>query len=140
MGIKVDKMIKGYKCRLYPNKEQSRQMNQTFGNVRYVYNYFLNERKRAYIEEKKTLSLYETQKMMAILKKDADYTWLNNTDSMALQESLKDLDRAYINFFKTKNNFPKYHSKKSKQSYRIRKTLLFVIGIAQIVELTTIVI
>ncbi|MBR5914429.1 MAG: helix-turn-helix domain-containing protein, partial [Selenomonadaceae bacterium] len=44
-------------------------MNQTFGNVRYVYNYFLNERKRAYIEEKKTLSLYETQSYKFFLQK-----------------------------------------------------------------------
>ena len=58
--------------------------------------------------------------MLTALKHDRDYLWLNEIDSMALQESLRNLDRAYGNFFKGNARFPKFHSKRRKQSYRTR--------------------
>ena len=113
-------MQKGYMGRLYPTKEQQNILKQTFGACRYVYNYYLAERIRAYKEDGRSLSCYQTQKMLTSLKKDADHLWLNEADSMALQESLKNLDRAYQNFFKGNARFPRFHSKHGKQSFRTR--------------------
>lgn len=113
-------MNKGYKARLYPTREQKSQIEQTFGNVRYVYNHFLDLRISSYKEEKKSVSMYETMRLLTELKKDETQEWLNITDSMAYQETLKDLDKAYQNFFKRNAGIPKFHSKKGKQSFRTR--------------------
>ncbi len=113
-------MNKGYKGRLYPTKEQKSQIEQTFGNVRCVYNHFLEVWIKSYKEEKKSLSMYETMRMLTEHKKDESRQWLNMTDSMAYQEALKDLEKAYQNFFKLNAGFPRFHSKRGKQSFRTR--------------------
>ena len=113
-------MQKGYKARIYPTKEQQNILKQTFGACRYVYNYYLAERIRTYKEDGRSLSCYQTQKMLTSFKQDKDHLWLTGIDSMALQESLKNLDRAYQNFFKGNARFPRFHSKRGKQSFRTR--------------------
>ena len=113
-------MQKGYKARLYPNAEQQNILNRTFGSCRFVYNHFLAERVRAYKEEGISLTYNKTAKMLTTLKRDKDCLWLNEVDSMALQEALRNLDRAFQNFLKGNAKFPKFHSKRSKQSYRTR--------------------
>lgn len=85
-----------------------------------MYNYFLAERIRSYKEDGVSLTYNKTSNMLTALKHDRDYLWLNEIDSMALQESLRNLDRAYGNFFKGNARFPRFHSKRRKQSYRTR--------------------
>ena len=54
-------------------------------------------------------------------QREAEYTWLSAYDSMALQESLKDLDRAFKNFFAKRGKYPHFKSKRDhKKSYRMR--------------------
>lgn len=113
-------MVKGHKTRLYPTVEQQNIFNRTFGSCRFAYNHFLAERVRSYKEDGVTLTYNKTASMLTILKRDKDHLWLNEVDSMALQEALRNLDRAYQNFFKGNAKFPKFHSKHSKQSYRTR--------------------
>lgn len=113
-------MQKGYKVRLYPTKEQQQQLNKTFGCARFVYNHFLAERQRAYKEDNVALSYNDTAHMLVEMKRDPSYSWLNEVDSMALQESLRNLDRAFQNFFQKKAKYPRFHSKKNDQSYRTR--------------------
>lgn len=112
--------MRGYKARLYPTREQQNILNRTFGACRFVYNYFLAERVRAYREDGISLPYNKTANMLTVLKRDKDHLWLKETDSMALQEALRNLDRAYQNFFNGKARFPKFRSKRSKQSYRTR--------------------
>ena len=111
---------KGYKYRIYPNKEQRGKLARVFGCVRYVYNYFLTARTDAYAKDKTSLTYTKTSAMLTELKKDKDHLWLAEVDSMALQEGLRDLDRAYQNFFRKNAAFPKYHGKHDDQSYRTR--------------------
>ena len=113
-------MHKGYKARLYPTVKQQNILNRTFGSCRFTYNHFLAVRVRAYKEDGVSLSYNKTASMLTALKQDKDHLWLNGVDSMALQEALRNLDRAYQNFFKGNAKFPKFHSKHSKQSYRTR--------------------
>lgn len=110
---------KAFKYRIYPNNEQIQQLNQNFGNARFVFNYFLDLKQKAYKESKESISLTKTQSMMTKLKQEEDYAWLNLSDSMSLQESLKDLDKAYKNFFNGAG-FPNFKKKMNKQSYRTR--------------------
>ena len=113
-------MHKGYKARIYPTREQQNIIFRMFGSCRFVYNYFLSERVRSYREDGVSLTYSKTANMLTVLKQDEDYLWLNECDSMSLQESLRNLDRAYQNFFKGNARFPRFHSKRGKQSYRTR--------------------
>lgn len=110
-------MERAYKYRIYPNKAQQELIQKTFGCTRFVYNYFLDKRIKAYEEENKTLNFYDTSKMLTELKKEL--VWLREPDKDSLQKALKDLDNAYQNFFKLHTGYPKFKSKKNRhQSYR----------------------
>ena len=117
-------MERGYKFRIYPNKEQETLIQKTFGCVRYVYNYFLAERKRRYEESKETIGYYECCKEMVKLKHTPETNWLCEPDKNALQYALRDLDAAYKNFFRRMKNgnavgYPKFKSKHDRnRSYR----------------------
>lgn len=116
----MQKGFKGFKARIYPTKEQQNMLLRMFGSCRFTYNHFLAERMRAYREGGASLTYNRTANMLTVLKRDKDYLWLNECDSVALQESLRNLDRAYQNFFKGNARFPRFHSRHGKQSYRTR--------------------
>lgn len=88
-----------YKFRIYPDTEQQAQLCKQFGAVRFVYNYFLRKRIDCYTETGKGLSYYDTQKMLTSLKKEPEYVWLMEFHSQALQMAIRNLDKAYNNFF-----------------------------------------
>jgi putative transposase len=90
-------MEKAYKFRIYPNKTQRKLLAQTFGNCRFVYNYFLARRKSVYEIEQKSMSYTDCSKELTQLKKE--FEWLKECDAIALQQSLRDLDKAYKIFF-----------------------------------------
>lgn len=111
------KLHKAFKFRLYPTREQATLINKTIGCARYIYNHFLAARINTYQETKQTLTYNQCSGLLTQLKRQL--TWLREVDSMALQQSLKDLDRAYKKFFKEKKGYPRFKSKKNpKQSYR----------------------
>ena len=113
-------MEKAYKFRFYPTKTQIKKLNSVFGCVRYVYNHFLSLKQELYKIEKKSLSYSECSKELTVLKKEKE--WLKDVDKFSLQNSLKDLDKAYKNFFSGKD-YPKFKSKKdNRKSYRTNFT------------------
>ena len=116
-------ILRAYKYRLYPNKKQQELINKTIGCCRFVYNYYLNKKIELYKVEQKSMSYNACANDLKLLKKEKE--WLKEVDSISLQQSLKDLDVAYQNFFRRIKNgdkqvgFPKFKSKKNpKQSYR----------------------
>ena len=117
-------MERAYKFRIYPNRKQEELIHKTFGCVRFVYNYFLAERKRRYEESKETIGYYECCKEMVKLKHASETEWLCEPDKNALQQVLRDLDEAYKNFFRSCKNgnavgYPKFKSKHDgNRSYR----------------------
>lgn len=114
-------ITRGYKYRIYPNTAQEHQLLRFFGCCRFVYNHFLEERKRSYEEDGVTMSYTTTSALLTRLKADPEHRWLSECDSMALQEALRDLDRAYQNFFGKRAWYPRFRSRKgSWQSYRTR--------------------
>lgn len=121
-------VIKAFKYRIYPTKEQQKLIDKTFGCCRFVYNYFLNKSIKTYEESKTSFSCYELQKQLTQLKKDSEYSWLKEVDSQSLNSSIADLDKAYKNFFrglKSGQNvgFPKFKRKSaSRQSYKAFNT------------------
>lgn len=112
-------VIKGYQFRIYPNKKQKTQIAKTLGCRRFIYNYFLDVRSKTYLESKTSISYSKSSQMMTELKKEL--SWIKEADSMALQESLRDLDNAFQNFFKKRSRYPVFQSKHNhNQSYRTR--------------------
>ena len=111
-------MLKAYKFRLYPTESQSQFFNQCIGNARFVYNHCLGIKKDLWKNEKKSISMSELSKHITDLKKYPEYEWLKKSDSIALQQSLRDLDSAFQRFFKKQSKYPKFHNKHRKNSYR----------------------
>ena len=111
-------MQKGVKFRAYPNKEQQSLINQTLGCCRLIYNKGLAMRNDAY-SNGETIGYNQTSAMLTDLKKQADFTFLKNVDSIALQQSLRDLDRGFKNMFEKRARHPQFKSKHNNhQSYR----------------------
>jgi len=110
-------MEKAFKFRLYPNKQQIELINKTFGCSRFVYNYYLDKRIKAYQEDGITLNYNRCSSDLTQLKKVKE--WLKEADKFALQNALKDLDKTFQKFFKEGAGFPKFKTKRSGyQSYR----------------------
>lgn len=112
---------KGYKYRIYPDHQQQDRISRILGCCRFVYNHFLAVRRDAWTNDRKSVSYKETSRMLTELKRNPDHTWLSEADSMALQESLRNLDRSFQNFFKKQTKFPRFKSKHThSESYRTR--------------------
>jgi putative transposase len=109
---------KAYKYRLYPNKAQQELLAVQFGHTRFVYNYMLGLRKDRYQETGEGLSYQDTTALLTELKRDPEHKWLREADSQVLQQSLKDLDRAYQNFFEGRARYPRFRSRRGKQAIR----------------------
>jgi len=118
-------MEKAYKFRLYPNREQEKQIQRTFGCCRFVFNHFLSNRIELYKETGKALNYNDCSAAMTAMKDEL--TWLKEVDATALQSSLRDLDTAYQNFFRRvkqgdKPGFPRFKSKKNpRKTYKAKR-------------------
>jgi len=111
-------MQKGIKFRIYPNREQKNLINQTLGCCRLIYNKGLAMRNEAYENGNKT-GYSQTSAMLTELKRSNDFAFLKVVDSIALQQSLRDLDRGFVNFFQKRAAHPIFKSKHNHhQSYR----------------------
>lgn len=124
-------MNKAFEYRIYPTAEQRQLIERTFGCCRFVYNEALYLRTEAYKAGRNVPSINDCIKMLPAWKADADRVWLAEADSMALQQSLRDLGTAFTNFFRnvrqgrrvgSKSNpygHPRFKSKRDRhQSYR----------------------
>ncbi|MCL1470598.1 RNA-guided endonuclease InsQ/TnpB family protein [Argonema antarcticum] len=111
-------MFNVLKVRLYPNKEQQVALAKNFGCCRFVWNYYLNKTTTQYQETGKRLSYCDMAKNLTQLKKLDEYSWLQEATAGTLQQSLRNLETAFKNFFDHRARFPKFKSKHNKQSIR----------------------
>lgn len=111
-------MRKGVKFRAYPTREQEKMLARTFGCCRLVYNKGLAMRKEAYAKGEKC-GYNQTAGMLTALKKEEAFSFLKEADSIALQQTLRDLDIGYTNFYAKRAGYPRFKSKHDHhQSYR----------------------
>jgi putative transposase len=105
-------MLKSYRYRLYPNKNQAELLDKHFGCVRFVYNMGLQKKKEVYQLTGKSISCFDlTTKIMVPMKHDGEHEWLNEVSSQSLIMALRNLDNAYTNFFRGITKFPQFKKK-----------------------------
>ena len=103
-------MLKAYKYRIYPNKQQEHLIQKTFGCCRFVYNQVFVYRKEKYEKDKESMNKISCNNYVnQVLKKE--YEWLKEVDKFALTNSIYNLDNAYQNFLKKHMGYPKFKSK-----------------------------
>ena len=105
-----------YKFRIYPNNEQQQKLAKCFGCQRFIYNYFLNKRNERY-QNNETSNYNKDAADLTKLKKE--YIWLKEALSQSLQRTLRNLDTAFNSFFAKRNKFPRFKSRRDKQSFCI---------------------
>ena len=108
-----------YRFRIYPKDSQIELLAKHFGCTRFVYNYFLNQRQEQYKEKGCSDNYYAQAKALTELEKQEETAWLKEVNSQTLQFALRNLETAYTNFFQKRAKFPKYHSKKGKNTFTV---------------------
>lgn len=108
---------RSYKTELDPNNKQRAVLMQHAGMARFVYNWGLARRINEYKSTGKASSFYAQCRQLNALKAEF-YPWMYESSKFVAEESLRDLDNAFKNFFRTANKagrkvgFPKFKSRK----------------------------
>jgi len=110
--------LQAYKYELMPDGQQKRDMSRFSGSCRFVYNKALALQKEYYESQGKKHSYSALCKMLTQWRASTETLWLCDSPSQALQQSLKDLDRAYTNFFAKRADFPRFKKKGVCDSFR----------------------
>jgi putative transposase len=103
---------RGYKTELHPNNKQSTLLLKHAGVARYAYNWGLNQKKTAMDAKSKIPNAIELHRRLNSLKK-TEFEWMYEVSKCSPQEALRNLDRAFINFFEKRGKFPRFKSKKN---------------------------
>ena len=112
------KRLQAFKFELQPNGEQARSMRRFAGSCRFVFNKALAMQKALYEGGEKKLGYAGLCKELTAWKSQPETLWLSETHSQVLQQSLKDLERAYKNFFDKRADFPRFKKKGTGDSFR----------------------
>ncbi len=110
--------LQAYKFELKPNGEQQRQMRRYAGSCRFVFNRALAAQQERHKTGEKKLGYAALCKALTEWKVQPETLWLNETPSQALQQALKNLERAYKNFFEKRADFPRFKKKGQPDSFR----------------------
>ncbi len=114
-------MLVGQKLRLKPNKAQEEWLRQYSGVARFIYNFSLAMKEVAYKEQDISLGQKEIMRQITDMKYTPEYEWLQSYNSETIKQAVKDMLRAYTNFFKNNKGFPKFKKRgKCKEGFYIR--------------------
>ena len=124
-------MEKRFNFRIYPTKEQEIQIQKNFGCARFVYNHYLEKRIEAYNNGRILLSHNGCCRDLTELKQLEGSEWLREADSDSLQLALRDLDGAFMAFFRNVKQgcvhpgYPRFKTKRdTRQSYRSKNHIV----------------
>lgn len=114
---------KTFKFRLRPKHKQKSQFAQSAGASRWVYNRGLDRRNQLWEKEKRSLSLFDQNNELVLLKKEESTSWLKEIHSQVLQQALNDLNQAFDHFFRRVKNkevpgYPRFRCKGENDSFR----------------------
>ena len=122
-------VIKGFKIRIYPNKEQKILIKKHFGCCRKIWNIMLDKSINSYKNYNKFLSCYDLIKELTLVKKEKDYFFLKEVSNKSLETICRDLSKRISLFAENTINKPKFKSKKkSKLSYPVRSDVFCLVN------------
>jgi putative transposase len=104
---------KAYRYRFYPTPEQEQLLHRTLGCVRLVYNKALHTRTSSWYERKERVDYKQTSGMLTQWKKQEDLQFLNEVSSVPLQQGLRNLQKAFTNFWAGRARYPNFKKKRS---------------------------
>lgn len=107
--------------RAYPTGDQAIQLAQTFGCVRFVWNWALRLKSERFSIDKQKIGYAETDRRLTQLKKRPQTIWLQDVSCVPLQQSLRDLQTAFANFFDKRASYPAFKKKSLRQSANYTK-------------------
>ena len=110
--------LQAYKFELMPDGEQARDMRRFAGSCRFVYNKALAMQKENHEAGNKFISYVAMAKHLTRWRNGVETPWLKNAPCHPLQQALKDLERAYKNFFEKRADFPIFKRKGSGDAFR----------------------
>jgi putative transposase len=104
---------KAYRYRFYPTEEQEQLLRRTLGCVRLVYNKALHVRTESWYERQERVDYKQTSGMLTQWKKQEDLKFLNEVSSVPLQQGLRNLQKAFANFWASRAKYPNFRKKRS---------------------------
>src|SRR5574343_1081238 len=110
--------LQAFKYELIPDGQQARQMRRFAGSCRFVFNKALALQKERYEQGEKKLGYAGLCKLLTEWRNSVETTWLADAPVHPLQQTLKDLERAYSNFFAKRADFPRFKKKNQSDSFR----------------------
>jgi len=110
--------LQAFKYELMPTGEQQRQMRRFAGSCRFVFNKALALQKDRYERGEKKLGYAGLCKELTGWRNGVETPWLSDAPIHPLQQTLKDLERAYSNFFSKRADFPRFKKKGQSDSFR----------------------
>jgi putative transposase len=115
-------MQKAFKYRFYPTPEQESLLKCTLGCTRLVYNRALAVRTQAWYSEKKRIGYSDTSAMLTEWKKQESLQFLNEVSCVPLQQGLRHLQKAFLNFFDGRAQYPTFKKKRNGGSAEFTKS------------------
>lgn len=112
------KRLQAFKFQFKLSGTQVRELYRIAGSCRFVYNKTLALQKERYEHGEKKLTYADSCKQLTAWRNDPTYSWLKFAPSQALQQSLKDLERAYQNFFAKRTDFPRFKHRGVRDAFR----------------------
>ncbi|MHA2253362.1 MAG: RNA-guided endonuclease InsQ/TnpB family protein [Candidatus Kariarchaeaceae archaeon] len=113
---------RAYKVELKPNNKQRTLLKKHTGTSRFTWNWGLAQRQERYRNNKQSTDAMKQHKELNKLKK-SKFPWMYEVSKCAPQEALRDLDRAFENFFRKRAGFPKFKKKGRNESFRLTGTI-----------------
>ena len=112
------KRLQAFKYELIPNGGQERNMRRFAGSCRFVFNRALSLQKKRHAEGEKHLGYAALCKELTGWRNGSEIPWLSRAPVHPLQQSLKDLERAYTNFFQGRAKFPRFKKRGRNDGFR----------------------
>ena len=109
-------MVRGFQYRFYPTRAQKAVLAKTFGCARYVYNWALNLRSTAWRERQERIGYSRTSAALTELKRLPETAWFNEVSSVPVQQSLRHLQTAFVNFRQNGAEYPSFKKRGNRQS------------------------
>src|SRR6202035_5171595 len=110
--------LQAYKYEILPNGDQQRRMRRFAGSCRFVFNQALALQKERYERGEKKLGYAGLCQLLTQWRNGTETPWLADAPTHPLQQALKDLERAYQNFFARRAHFPRFKRKGRRERFR----------------------